>query len=467
MANGAGLVIPASFNREESAMKNISSVIEKLGVTIDDVMGKDMEAIVELAKEQIDIDEEQFKQEQRQFQASQYKMDQMIHALVTPKPVQKTDLNQPWYVKMVHKSTKYWDKYVVKNKFFQRTLDLLKQGLAGAGNFLMDMLKGLLFLSIFDPNGKLMASIIDIITKGVIFLIDILAKLAPRIIDALLVAVPRIAQALWESFWKISQSIGNAISTIMSGVFQKLQDKFGEGPFFSMMFKLAGILKDPAIAKSLGAIVLGVGILSKLGLLAPLLSGLGKALTFLAPFLGTALSAIGTFITSSLIPFLTLMGMAIAPLLPILLPIIAAITALVAIFIYAEEIVTFFESMFAKFWEWFDKQATWLKVIIGVVMAPIGLLIASIYGLAKAFAFFKKEGFINGLKLFFTKILPEFTKKILKVFMGIIEQIIDIHIDMFYTILNFGKSIFNKISSAIKNTFSLKNLKDSRNRKAG
>lgn len=268
--------------------------------------------------------------------------------------------NKPALAKMNIMAIKYWNKFVVKNKFFEKTLELLKKGLAQAGSFLWDLLKGILFLSIFDPNGALAGQLIEMITNLVIWFIDLLIAFIPRFLDALFIALPRIAKALYDAFWKISAKIGELIFKIFAGVLKGFGIDIGP--------------VSENIKKGVGALALGLLILSKMGLLTPVLKLLQSALWAMVA------------------PLIT----AITPFLPVILAVAAAIAALVAVFIYAEQIVAWFEGLWKSFWEWFDTLGSVGKTIIGALVAvlalvffPITLLIGALYLLAKAFAWIK------------------------------------------------------------------------------
>lgn len=307
--------------------------------------------------------------------------------------------NKPALAKMNILAIKYWNKFVVKNKFFEKTLDLLKKGLAKAGGFLMDLLKGALFLALFDPKGELASQLIDMITNLVIWFIDLLMQFIPRFLDALFIAFPRIAKALFNAFLKVSAKIGELIFKIFSGVLKRLG--LDIGPVSENM------------KKGVGTLTLGALILSKMGLLTPLLgllsttlSILGKQLlkvstdaegakqfTGLLPKIWGWVKIIGIALWGMISPLIT----AIIPFLPVILAVVAAVAALTLIFIYAEEIVAWFEGLWKSFWDWFDTLGTVGKTIVGALVVaiasiffPITLLIGLIYGLAKAFKWLKE-----------------------------------------------------------------------------
>jgi hypothetical protein len=380
--------------------------------------------------------------------------------------------NQPAQIKMQIKAQKYWDKFVVKNKFFSKALDLLKQGLKGAGNFLVDLLKGLLFLSLFDPKGELAASLINMLVNVFTFAIDILAKMVPRIMDALFVAVPKIANALWEAFKKISAKIGQVVFEAFAKIFERIGKEF-DIPFLK---DIANWLREinPQVKTFVGTLILLSGILAKFGVLLPILKFLGPL------FFSISKNEEGVRKVSGLIPKIfswlskgiaALWGV-LTPLLPMLIPILAiaaAIASLVAVFIYAEEIVTFFEGLWKKFWKWFEGLGTTMKIIVGILAAltaPISGFILLIYGLAKAFQFLKNldwekvwEETKKGFSKLWKNLNKWFEKKIKDTF-KMIGDLFDFISNGWERLKSNVRRVFTDLKGLISKTFSFENIKN-------
>lgn len=388
---------------------------------------EEMQALIKDTHEQLEIQKARAKAEAK----IQSKLEQQAEAFLM--------LNKPSLIQAQVKSIKYWDKFVVKNKFFEKTLDLLKQGLAKAGSFLMDLLKSVLFLAIFDPKGKMAVAIINMLTKVFLFVIDLLVKLIPRILDAIFIALPNIAKTLWNAFWKISNKIGDAIIKIIIMGLERLQKEFGDLPFFSAIidfFKSIG----PDVKEFIGALILFGGILAKFKMLGTVISLIGKVLSLLS-----------------------------SPAFAV----VAAIGSLVALFVYAEEVVAWFESTFQKLWNWFESSSEWVKILVSAIaglLGPITLAIAGIYALTKLFKFFKEvdwEVVWKSTVEFFTKTIPDifiwlikkWLPKKIKEFEAKLNRVFDFLMGLWDNLKNFVMSIFSFDVSDVKRV--LINLVDS------
>lgn len=401
-----------------------------------------LQKIAETTLNQFKAEQEKEKEREKQQQEESRvysKIEEMANTYINK--------NKPASVKLQEKAMKYWDKYVIKGKFFTKTLDLLKAGLQKTGSFLLDLFKGLLFLALFDPKGELAVSLINLLVTVFEFAIDLLVKMIPRLLNAIFIAAPKIVKALWDAFWKIAPKIGELILNTIKLIFVRAGEEFNM-PWLKDLGEWIGNIGEKA-KTVIGVIALIGGILAKFGLLA-------KAFALLSNPVGW---------------------------------IIAGIAALTAIFIYAEDIVSFFEDTFKKFANWFQKLDTKWKVLIVVlsmILWPITLLIGVIYGLAKAFAFLKSvdwtklwgsikdffSGFIYGL-INIPIIAIESLKKISKTF---IINFIKIHLKLFAIIKNavisffqlikdkwnwiknIVQNVFGNIKTAIKSAFSFEGI---------
>jgi len=189
------------------------------------------------------------------------------------------------YMEMRNKLTKHYDKWLIKNKFFQKVNDSLKSMVAGAGNWLFKILTLLFALALFDPKGKFLKSILTFITKMATWLIR-------TIIDML----PQVLSTMWSLFWDVLvpgiADMGKAIGEALFGKDTVLAKIFGV---------LGGILP---------IVVVGIGLFTKLS---------------------AVLSALGITIGATV-------GL-----------IIAIGVALVALWVYADKIALWFEDLFKWF----------------------------------------------------------------------------------------------------------------------
>lgn len=329
-------------------------------------------ASLEELKTMAELAGDQYKQEQEalKLQKDKEKKEEKVYSKLEQMAEAYVLQNKPTLVKMNILAIKYWNKFVVKNKFFQNAIDLLKKSIASAGSWLWDALKGLLFLALFDPKGTLMTSLINMITRVVVWMIDLLSRLFPRILDAIFIALPNILMALYRAFLVVSEKIGQVFFDIISKFLERLE----------ISSPLKNIGENAKLAT--GSLLVMSGILYKMGMLVPILKSLQTALIFT----GKGILSLASFLWTALAPFL-----------PIILAVIVAIGALIAIFIYAEKIVKFFEDMWKAFFDWFDQLGIFGKIVIGGLIIAVGLLIwpltlaiTLIYGLAKAFKFLKE-----------------------------------------------------------------------------
>jgi len=305
MAKAAGMVIPKATSTGVQELKNIdltSSTIEVMLETFFKFSRKDQER---MAKQLESITE----------------YNQTLTNYTKPDPKQET---------IKKKLNKYYQKWFLQNDFLKKIGGFFKKLIDRAGGWLMDLLKMLFFLAIFDPEGKFLTSIMN-------FLIGILETVLRTIINWL----PVIAKRMWSLFWDV----------LVPG-FGRLGKMIGD-TLFGTDSTMSGLFED-------------------IGKLIPKLVAFGGGISFLKPII-KALAGLVSFIIAN----------------PIAAAIIAVIAAIALIFIYSDQIAEFFEVTIPK---WFNSLGNTMKSVVAFIIILTSPLWGLLYGLAKLFQSFKKIG---------------------------------------------------------------------------
>ena len=305
MAKAAGMVIPKATSTGVQELKNIdltSSTIEVMLETFFKFSKKDQERMTKQLE-------------------SVMEYNKQISDYTKPDPKQEA---------IKKKLNKYYQKWFLQNDFLKKIGGFFKKLIDRAGGWLIDLLRMLFFLAIFDPEGKFLTSIMN-------FLIGILETVLRTIINWL----PVIAKRMWRLFWDV----------LVPG-FGRLGKMIGD-TLFGTDSAMSGLFED-------------------IGKLIPKLVVFGGGISFLKPII-KALAGLVSFIIAN----------------PIAAAIIAVIVAIALIFIYSDQIAEFFEVTIPK---WFNSLGNTMKSVVAFIIIITSPLWGLFYGLAKLFQSFKKIG---------------------------------------------------------------------------
>jgi hypothetical protein len=285
-----------------------------------------------------------------------------------------------------------------------------------AGNWILDILKFLLIMTIIDPKGKLLESLLNMFAGIFIWLVEAIAKMIPTLVKLFITIVTKILP-------KVFVKIVSAVFQALKGMFQQLAKQFPAlAPLFKFMssaFAKGSPLHTfftEILPKAIPILVTAfvvMGIASKLApafaILLKVFSAFGTVLKFviggmwklvfmLFPKAGMALMGMSIAIKGWLVGMMAMLG-------PVLL-VVLAIGALVAIFIviwkYSKKITDFFEGAFKKFTKWFKKASVPMKilaVLLIIILSPLLIIAGIVYGIAKFANLVKKVGWKGIWKL--------------------------------------------------------------------
>ena len=361
---------------------------------------EDIEELIKDGNESITDEEKvwaEYLRKEKTLQDTQKKLDNL-----------QLKYNSPAIYKMKSKMTKTYDKYLANGQWFKSSLKAFIGLGKKAGSLLMDILKFIFLMAIFDPKGKFLKSILHFILGMVKWFAKILGEYLPAIIATMV-------DLIFNVLPPILKDIVSSLSDIIYDMFTEMMKKMPDGPMKSVMgFIQSGFGKDGIVTKFFTMladwfpqILILLGALKVMSVIMPILNAawaLGEILV------GALASIMGVYNTVMMIAEATGMGFAaslwalIVPMLvaaaPILL-VVLAIVALIAIFVllwkYAEKISDFFDGLIDRF----KNMSSWMKGLIKVlamVFLPITIFIASIYAIAKLFKSFKKIGVGNTFK---------------------------------------------------------------------
>ena len=310
MAEAAGMVIPKATSTGVQELKNIdltSSTIEVMLETFFKFSKKDQERMTKQLE-------------------SVMEYNKQISDYTKPDPKQET---------IKKKLSKYYQKWFLQKDFLKMIGGFFKKLIDRAGGWLMDLLKMLFLLAIFDPKGKFLNSIMN-------FLIGILETVLRTIINWL----PAIAKRMWNLFW------------------DELVPGFG---------RLGKMIGDTLSGKDS---LLG-SILEKVGKAVPVLIGVLGVVSKLWPvlsFLATALWGAITAATAGTVGFTATASAIWSAVWPVL-AVIAAIVALVAVLYLVWKYWDVIKQFFADLWRMFTEASAGIQaIVVGLIAVLIALL---------------------------------------------------------------------------------------------
>ena len=340
---------------------------------------------------------------------------------------QQRNSTKSW--KRNEKLSRVYERFLGNGQFFKSALKAFKNMAERASNWFFDLLKLLFILAIFDPKGSFLKSIVGFIVRMVVWFINILTKYIPQIIKTIIYLVTEVIPPLLKSvitaifgaFSNMFHTWANELpeGSILRTIFNLLGDAFGKDGIFTKFFTwLAGLFP---------IIFLVWGIISTFVKFTPLftvLSVLVKSLVFI--------------LTKALIPAITavvsVLGWWLVPIL-----------AIAALWIWAEKISDFFDSLWERFKNLSEGGKRFVKVL-ALMLLPLTLIIAAVYGLVKLFKWLKtSKNLMADIKKAWTKFVVEPFKQ----FIELIKKIGGFFSDIFGGAYSTGAGIFNKILEKI------------------
>lgn len=377
--------------------------------------------------------------------------------------------NTPLIYKMRQKMTKTYDKYLANGQWFKESMKMFKSMGQKAGNWLMDILKIIFLLAIFDPKGKFLNSIVDFILKMVIWFVDILIKFLPKIIKIMIFLITDVIP-------KVLKKIVNVISDYIYKVMGEWTDSLPEGPMKNIMNWIREGFGEKGIIREFFSTLAGWFPQFLI-----LLAGL-KAMSIIMPILNAAYTA-GKLIVGAytaimeginlvmMVSEATGMGFAaslwalVAPMIAAALPIIlvvAAIVALIAIFYLLYKHWDKVKEFFSWLGEKISVGVKWLwdKIKIGAELfykfnLPLRIFVAGIKGLINMFKSFKKIGIGatfkamgEGVKNLAKGAKDFMSSKISEVWTGIknlVKSAWEGAKNVGNTVINFGKDLWDSL----------------------
>lgn len=411
------------------------------------IIPQDMEALAQKAREGTNQLLNQILDFMKNAEKQQERRDEQIRNVVSDKPSNK---------KIREKLLGVYEKWFIKNKFFRKVMTGLNKMIDAATGSFFKFLKILLLGSIFGAD--FIASILDIVINVAVMFIEILAKHLPRIIRtaiyvitdvlprAFMRAVEAIAPALGKLFFELLKD------TPLEGLGIWLREAFGpNGAFTNFLKGLAPVI--PYLIAAWGALAV-VGkygpILMKLG---PLFTGLGKVFGLLAsavPKVIFMFFQFKAFLLTQLLPaigtMLTTLWAGIAPLLPIIGPIVAAVGALILLWKYSGKIL-----------DWIQMVPQFLEEKLGIVGKILGtvfkVITAPLKGLLMLFEGIKKYGIVGFFKEAWkgiTKWAKKLWKDIIKYFDSLwsnVMQALTAPVNVIRSVFGAIQRVFGKIKS--------------------
>jgi hypothetical protein len=333
---------------------------------------------------------------------------------------------------MQNKLLKTYFKVFVSGQLFKKIgiflRDLWKKVSTAGTNLFFKILKFLLIMSIIDPNGTLFKSLLNIAINLLTWLLQMIAEWLPTLVTRMINLVTNVIP-------KILKEVMPKLLNAFSQMFFTLAKNFRKtNPALADLFETLGnLLKSPILLKALNDLInLFPVFVAILGVIA--------AITKLMPiikFLWPILTKLFGFLTGTV-------GSALA----------LVVGYLIAVWVFAEDIVKFMEGAASAFVGWVKKH--W-KIILGalaILLVPVtaivsilvfayGWIVALTYGLAKLFSFIKKHGFTKAMKKIGKYIwdwVVNMGKRIGSFFIWLWGTIIS----PFKAIFDFGKGVFSK-----------------------
>lgn len=146
--------------------------------------------------------------------------------------------NSPLIYKMKTKMTKTYDKYIANGQWFKASLKMFTTMGKKAGSWLIDILKFIFLLAIFDPKGKFLKSILKFILGMIKWFAKILGEYLPTIIAAMIDLIVNVLPP-------ILKDVVTSLSDIIEKMFDDMIKKMPDGPMkTTMQFIKKGFGKD-------------------------------------------------------------------------------------------------------------------------------------------------------------------------------------------------------------------------------
>ena len=260
-------------------------------------------------------------------------------------------------------------KVFIQGKWFESVAQSLKDFLKSSGSWIADLLGFLAVLSIFDPNGEFLASIITFFVHVIIMLTNMLARMLPAFLKLILPLVPILIRAVWQGIKALAGALGEVIAILLKELFGISLPTGPVGQFFKTF----------------------LGGLATFAILAAKFPILMAPLKFLFSWLGTAAEPLVRKAVNWILPALGKLGASLLGMLGPILIVVAVIAALIAIWVYAKEIVAFFDGLIDRF-KHMSKGMQLLVVALAILFFPLTIFIGAIYFLAKAFKRIQEVG---------------------------------------------------------------------------
>lgn len=295
---------------------------------------------------------------------------------------------------------------IVKGKWFEKAAGFLSKLVSV--NFIT-MLLGFIIMLRMGLLQMVLPWLLEIVGGAIVSIIKAIPALLKFFFNLLWVTIPKLLKQIFREIFKALGIENKALLAFGDMIAQVLPLLAAIG---FIWFKIG-----PTVTSTITALSKLGPWLTKLPLLGTIFTKLGVAI---AGF-GTALK---TTMMTSILPV-------IGSFLLAALPFIAIGAALVALFVYAEKISDFFDGLIERF----KQMSTMGKVLVGalaLIAFPITGIIGLVYGLVKAFKFFKAEGFLGGLKKIWTSIkdtfnsITEYIGNLLAPFVAKLQPVIDL-----------------------------------------
>jgi len=451
-----GLVIPKQVSLEK-IMSDLNDTISELSGSLPD-KDKTQKKRDELERK-ANNKAIQYYERQKEFQ-EEMKDDKVYQYLKRIFPEQyETKLN------------KYYEKHLIKNKYFQfsmKTMMGIEEAVKNNDGWLMSLIGFLSMLAIFDPNGSFISSVITAISDGIVWLINLIVPLIPTMINTMFSLIPIIVDRLASIIPVILKSLSKAL--FASG--EKA------GGFIGQVLKLLSwIAGNQAIITVLESIVKALKYIIPAFLV---IAGLAKVFGFISSAVAPMIKLFGVLQTvfSGLVTVAGFLGISVGWLVLIIVGVIAAIYLLVkhwdkvSAFLQniGKAIGAFFtDTLPNAFFSGMEKFMKWMSGLDDAIDNALSFVWNTIYDIGKALLtwyFVTIPGYVwKGIK-FIGKILWDFYTKTIPDFFitsfGIIYNFVS---DWITSITKFLKRGFVNLTNIIKgfipkvlNFFSVDNI---------
>lgn len=364
----------------------------------------------------------------------------------------------------IDKENRLGMRRLFKTKFFDNVLKGLKGIIASAGSILMDFLEFFLFMAFIDPSGSLLKSLIMIFFKIFTMVIGIIIKLLPKaikmmvetfsfVIKLIVKAIPSLADALMKAFDTLIAQYPGLRNTFeaFKGFFSDIKNmftlfndpvnkmsissliyEFAKSVFTRAFELLGGIVKDLFLSQFTTP-EMTEGVMKMADNIAGLVKGLVgaglviyglikiykayRAIMLVVVTIQRAYNIAtraGGILTKLQAGFQALYNLVMSAN-PIMLVVIAVIAFFAMLWLFRDEIASFFEGIWNSIKSLWNTAGPILKlfmVAIGILFYPIVAVGLAIYGLVKLFQSFAEIG----IEATFQKIFDWFKIDLPKIF---------------------------------------------------